>query len=268
MIKMIVLKLGGSILQGDISAFLEDLGSLPEEGFILVHGGSDVMDEVAARMGEPQKFIRSPSGFRSRYTDKRTIEIFQMVVAGRVNKDLVARLQSHGVNALGLSGMDGSLITAKRKTKIKSIEDSVVKTITGDYSGIIRRVNAKLLKDLLSMGYVPVVAPLAMGYEHEPLNIDGDRLAASIAGAVGAEKLIFFTDVPGYLSQGELVAQIKGALIEETMKKAEGGMKKKLLAAKEALELGVREAVIASILREKPVTHALEHLDCTVISLD
>ncbi|MFQ5711786.1 MAG: [LysW]-aminoadipate kinase [Candidatus Geothermarchaeales archaeon] len=263
---MIVVKLGGSILREEIHDFYADLRDhVMRRKVILVHGGSDTVDEVAERMGVEQKFIVSPSGFRSRHTDKSMIGIYQMAVAGRVNKDLVARLQRFGINAIGLSGMDGSLVKARRKKKIKSVEGDGIRTIVDDYSGRITRVDSRLLKSLLSLNYLPVLAPLAISENFEPLNVDGDRLAASVAGAVGAERLVIFTDVPGVLLKGELVSQMRTGEVKEMIRAVEAGMKKKLYAASEALNLGVKEVIIRSVFGERPLTSALRHEECTVI---
>ncbi len=267
--KMYVLKLGGRILKEDIEGFLNDLEeTIKTNQVIVVHGGSVEVQEVSERMGIPQKFITSPSGFRSRYTDKEMIGVYQMVVAGKINKDLVSKLQKHGINAVGLSGMDCQLVKARRKKTIKSVEKDGVKLITDDFTGRIRRVEAKALKSLLILGYTPVIAPLAIGEEYEALNVDGDRLAASVAGALRAERLIIFTDVPGLLSEGELVEKVEFEGLEKAMEKVGGGMKKKMLAAKEALELGVSEVLVCSMFKEKPLTSALLREECTVITRD
>ncbi len=266
---MLVLKLGGRILKEDIEDFLRDLEEfIKGDRVVIVHGGSVEVQEVAERMGITQRFITSPSGFRSRYTNREMIGVYQMVVAGKINKDLVSKLQRHGVNAVGLSGMDCRIIKARRKKGVKSVEKGSVRLITDDYTGKIRRVEAKALKNLLSMGYTPVIAPLAMGEEYEALNVDGDRLAASIAGALRAERLIIFTDVQGLLLDGELVERVRMEELERMTDRVGGGMKKKMLAAKEALELGVPEVVICSVLREKPLTSALLGEGCTVMTYD
>ncbi|NIN52055.1 MAG: [LysW]-aminoadipate kinase [Nitrososphaeria archaeon] len=264
---MIVLKLGGSILTKDIPNFFGDLKYyITQDEVILVHGGSYIVNDVAERMGVMPKFIVSPTGFRSRYTDEEMIEIYQMTVAGKVNKDLVAKLQSHGINALGLSGMDCALIKAKRKMRVKSVEEEDIRIVKNNYTGRIRRINPKVLRNLLSMGYIPVIAPIALGEEFEPLNIDGDRLAASVAGAVEADRLVIFTDVPGVLADNRLVRWIEEEKIDEAIRSVKAGMKRKLHGAKEALNLGVRKVIICSIFKQKPLTSALKHEDCTVIS--
>ncbi len=122
-----------------------------------------------------------------------------MVAAGRINKLLVERLQQLGVNAVGLSGLDGRLLEGKRKDSLRIVENGKRKVLRGEYSGKIEKVNGTLLKTLLEAGYVPVVAPLAISYEGEALNVDGDRVAAAIAAALKAETVIILSNVPGLL---------------------------------------------------------------------
>jgi acetylglutamate/LysW-gamma-L-alpha-aminoadipate kinase len=134
-------------------------------------------------LGAPPKFITSPSGYTSRYTDRRTLEIFLMAVNGKLNSLLVEQLQRLGVPAFGLSGMDGGLLQATRKDAIQSMENGKRKVIRDDYTGKIERVNAALLNLLLDAGYLPVIAPLAISEKGEALNVDADRAAAMIAAA-------------------------------------------------------------------------------------
>jgi len=132
---MIVIKVGGS--DGiDYDALCADVAELYKAGkkLILVHGGSAETNRVAEAMGHPPKFVTSPSGYTSRFTDRETLEIFQMVYCGKMNKGIVERLQQHGVNAVGLSGMDGRIWEGKHKTKVRSVENGKVKILRGDHT--------------------------------------------------------------------------------------------------------------------------------------
>ena len=122
-----------------------------------------------------------------------------MAYAGKVNKLIVERLQSLGVNAVGLSGLDGRLLEGKRKAAIRIIEDGKQKVLRDDWTGTIERVNAGLLTILLDAGYLPVVAPLASSNDGEALNVDGDRAAAALAVGLGADTLLLLSNVPGLL---------------------------------------------------------------------
>ncbi|MEM2767712.1 MAG: [LysW]-aminoadipate/[LysW]-glutamate kinase, partial [Candidatus Bathyarchaeia archaeon] len=189
---LIVVKIGGNVaVEIASSGLIEDLKNvLSENKVILVHGGGDEVTEVASKLGKEQKFVVSPEGFRSRYTDKETVEIYAMVIVGKINKQIVSILQSKGVPAVGLSGVDGSLIKADRKKRIIVVDEQGRKrVIDGGYTGKITEVNVSLINFLMDKGYVPVIAPLAIGEEFEFLNVDADRTAACIAGALRADRL-------------------------------------------------------------------------------
>ncbi|MCS7282842.1 MAG: [LysW]-aminoadipate kinase [Anaerolineae bacterium] len=260
---MIVVKIGGA--QGiDPGPFCEDVAALVAQGrpIVVVHGGSHETNVISERLGKPPRYVTSTSGHQSRYTDRETLEIFAMVVGGRVNKLLVEQLQRRGVNALGLSGADGRLLEAKRKSTLKIVEDGKVKILRDEWSGVVERVNVSLLRGVLAGGYVPVVAPLAISTEGEMVNVDGDRAAAAIAAALGADTLVLLTNVPGLLrafpDETTLVSYIPRDEIEAHMVFAQGRMKRKLLGAQEAILGGVRRVVLADGRAERPVLRALE----------
>ncbi len=261
---MLVIKVGGNS-ELDTKAICEDVATLVKQGqtMILVHGGSHETNVISERLGKPPRFVTSPSGFQSRYTDRATLEIFAMVAAGKVNTLLVEWLQQLGVNAFGLSGLDGRLLEGKRKSALRIVENGKRKVLRGEYSGKIERVNAGLLRTLLEAGYVPVVAPLAISHQGEALNVDGDRVAAAIGSALKAEKVIILSNVPGLLrdvsDEDSLITHIPPAQMEEYLDRyADGRMKKKLLGAMEALNDGVSQVIIADGRVAKPVQRALE----------
>jgi len=261
---MLVVKVGGNY-GVDIEGVCEDIAALVRmgENVVLVHGGSREMDTISQKLEKPPRFVTTPSGFQSRYTDRETLEIFAMVVAGKINKLLVERLQGLGVNAVGLSGLDGRLLSGKRKGTVIAIENGKKRVLRGDYGGKVEEVNTPLLRLLLDGGYTPVVAPLAISEEGEALNVDGDRVAAAIAGALRAELLVVLSNVPGLLKdpadEGSLIPHVLRARAREFLERyARGRMKKKLLSAIEALEQGVGKVVLADGRVENPVFKALE----------
>ena len=205
--------------------------------------------------------MTSPSGFTSRYTDRQTLEVFAMAVNGKVNTFLVEQLQKLGINALGLSGLDGRLMVAKRKASVRTIENGKQKILRDDYTGKIEMVNTKLLETLLDGGYLPVVAPIAASTEGEALNVDADRAAAMIAGALKADNLILLTAVPGLMrsfpDESTLIRKVSGNQIENALEAAEGRMKKKVLGSQEALAIGVGSVIIADGRVEAPISDAL-----------
>jgi acetylglutamate/LysW-gamma-L-alpha-aminoadipate kinase len=266
---LIVVKMGGSILkEGASSALISDLKELLKENkAVLVHGGGVEVTEIAAKLGKEQKFVVSPEGFRSRYTDKETIEIYTMVMAGKINKQIVLALQSQGIPAVGLSGLDGAILKAERKKKLIAVDErGRKKVIDGGYTGKINEVNANVLTFLLEKGYVPVVTPIAMSEEFEPLNVDGDRTAAVVAGALKADRLVLLTDVQGLSLKGKPVPKISATEVREVLSSIGQGMSTKVHAALEALNQGVAEVLVTSGLGDQPISKALKHEVGTVIT--
>ena len=268
---MIVVKIGGS--KGiDEQAVCEDIAAHVATGhsIVVVHGGSNETTAVAHDLGYPPRFVVSPSGHSSRYTDAKTMDIFTMVTAGRINKRLVIDLQRRGVNAVGLSGVDGGLIRAKHKSVLKTVEDGKPKLLRGEHSGTIEAVAPDLLWTLLEAGHTPVVAPIALGGDPLiALNVDGDRAAAALAGALSAEKLVILSNVPGLLrdvaDESTLIpyidqTELAGALDDI----ARGRMKRKLLGAMTALDAGVHEVILADGRDRSPIGNALAGRGTTI----
>ena len=200
--KTIVIKIGGSTL-GSHDTTLDDLVSLQKKGIltVVVHGGGNKITEWLKRMGVSTTFVRG-----MRVTDAATLEVVIAVLAGLVNKELVAAIISKGGKAFGLSGIDGGLIQAK-------IENPEL-----GYVGEVVKVNPEPIKAVLSAGYIPVIAPGGFrlhGGDSDPvmlLNINGDVVASEIAGALKAERLIFLTDVPGVRdSEGRFLSKLSAA---------------------------------------------------------
>ena len=259
---MIVVKIGGVEGLG-IEPLCADVAHLVGGGqqMVLVHGGSHQTNVISEQLGKPPRFVTSVSGHVSRYTDRETLEIFAMVVAGRVNKLLVERLQGLGVNAVGLSGLDGRLLEGRRKSALKIVENGKRKVLRGEWSGVIQQVNVSLLRLLLGHGYTPVIAPLAISHEGEMVNVDGDRAAAAIAAALQAETLILLSNVPGLLrdfpDESSLIRSIGRGEVEAYFPYAQRRMKKKLLGAREALEGGAGRVILSDGRIEAPISQAL-----------
>src|SRR5690606_34372869 len=161
----------------------DDAAWLAKQGrpFVLVHGGSHQTNSVATALGHPPQFITSPSGYTSRLTDRATLEIFEMVSCGAVNKGLVERLQARGVKAIGLSGLDGRLWQGTQKKSIRIVENGRQRLLHGNLTGRVKRVNTDLLQTLLAAGYLPILTPPALSDEGVAINVDGDRAAAATA---------------------------------------------------------------------------------------
>jgi acetylglutamate/LysW-gamma-L-alpha-aminoadipate kinase len=265
---MITIKIGGSVVDGLHPSIIADLKKVSEkEKIILVHGGGKEVTKISEALGKEQKFIVSPGGIKSRFTDKETVEIFTMVMSGKINKMIVMMLQKNGINAVGLSGVDGKIIQAERKKKLIVINEKGRKmSIDGGYTGKIKDVNSSLIKSILNQGYVPVISPIAISEEFDFLNVDGDRAAAYVAGKMQSDKILFLTNVDGLLMNEKLVKKLSLAEAKEILPKIGFGMEKKILAATESLEMGVKQAIIANGQRENPISTAVSHDNCTVIT--
>ncbi len=257
---MIVVKTGGS--RGiNLDYVLEDLARQTEP-LVLVHGASDELNRISEQLGKPPRMVTSPSGYTSRYTDPETLDIFNMVYCGKLNTRIVEKLQQLGVNAVGLSGVDGRLLEGRRKPTLRIVEDGRKKVLRDDYTGRVEKANVSLLTTLLDQGYLPVVSPPAISYEGEVINVDGDRAAAVIADALGADRLVILSNTPGFLEDADdedtLIPRLAQDQIDDAIAThAKGRMKKKLLGAREALEVGVGTVILGDGRVPQPVTAAL-----------
>jgi [amino group carrier protein]-L-2-aminoadipate 6-kinase len=266
---VLVVKIGDRVLNRALSeAGLTDLRRVSQATpTVLVHGGGDTVTSVAQSLGLEQKFVVSPEGFRSRYTDEETIQVFTMVMTGKINKEIVRRLQSRGIPAVGLSGLDGGLIRASRKKRIVVKDDrGRRRVIDGGYTGRITGIAASLIQSLLAENYLPVIAPVALGEEFEALNVDGDRAAASIATAIHADALLLLTDVEGVSIEGSVSRELSLLEAKSSITKLGGGMITKVHAGVESLEKGVKRVIIASGSSDAPFTSALELSQGTLIT--
>ncbi len=263
---MITIKIGGSVVDNLHPTIISDIKNLVEQGVIIVHGGGKEVTKVSEQLGKKPKFVTSPSGIKSRYTDKETVEIFTMVMSGSINKKIVRMLQKNGINAVGFSGVDAKTIQAERKKKLLIVNEKGRKqAIDGGYTGKISKVNAPFILSLLDQGLTPVISPIAISEEYDFLNVDGDRAAAYVAAAVKSDKVLFVTNVDGLLMDDKLVPKLSLAEAKEIRTKVGPGMEKKILAATEALDMGVKEVIIANGQKENPISSAIAHDNCTVI---
>jgi len=256
---------------GDVARLVADDATegVDEHEVVLTHGGSTAVDETLERLGIDPEYVETPSGIVGRFTDAETMEVFEMVLPGLLNTDLVAGLQSVGVDAVGLSGVDGRLLSGPRQSAVRVLEDGKRKIRRGDHSGSLRAVNGDLLATLLAEGYTPVVSPpMAGADEHDggqrvtPVNTDADRAAAAIAGELGAT-LVVLSDVPGVLADPEdetsLVGRVETPADWEHLETAaEGFMRRKVMAIEEALDAGAPQAIVADANVADPVVSALD----------
>ena len=256
----VVVKIGGARAV-DPAGALGDIAELDED-CVVVHGGSTAVDDTLDAMGEEPEYVETPSGVVGRFTDEATMDVFKMALPGLVNTDLVTGLQNTGVDAVGLSGVDGGLLTGARKSAVRVVEDGKKKIRRGDHSGSIDDVDADLLETLLAGGYTPVVSPPMLADDGVAVNTDADRAAAAVAGALGAT-LVVLTDVAGvYADPEDPETRIDEVATpdeyDDLEAAAEGFMTRKVMAATEALESGASGVVVASANADRPIRGALD----------
>ncbi|HYM61307.1 MAG TPA: acetylglutamate kinase [Thermoanaerobaculia bacterium] len=234
-----VIKLGGSLLEDATrrSVALRLIVGAWQRGkdLVLVHGGGKKIDATLARLGIPK---RTHAGLR--ITDEATLEVVVSVLAGIVNKSLVAELSALGIRAAGISGSDGNTVMAEIHPPIDGIDLGHVGRVTGS--------SPTLIRSMLNYGMLPVVSSIAQGHDGALLNVNADTVAAAVAASLGARSLIFLTDVAGFLDEnGTLVDLLTDTDAEARIAGGQvtGGMRPKLEAAVGALRSGVSEVVIA-----------------------
>lgn len=259
---MLVIKIGGgaAIGAGGYTNFASDLATISEP-FVLVHGGNAEFSELSRALGMPPRMITSQSGRITRYTDAATMDAMLMAYCGKVNKRLVATLRAHGVNAVGLSAIDGGIATGRRKPVLRGEEDGKPKVLRDDHAGTLEQVDATLVRLLMANGYQPVLTPPALAEDGVPINVDGDKLALELAIALGADGMLFFSDTPGLLAdrhdESSLIRTIDARQPEAALAAAAGRMVVKVEAALGAIERGVGQVVFSDGRAEHPVTRAL-----------
>ena len=241
--KTVVIKYGGNAMINDElkNAVMDDVILLKCIGLnpILVHGGGPEITEMLGRLNIESSFVNG-----LRVTDERTMEVAQMVLAGKTNKDIVSLLNMKGAKAVGFCGIDGNLIECE-----KLAEDIDGSELDLGYVGKITRVNSKILELVAGDEYIPVVAPIGVGAGGESYNINADTAAAEIAGALKAEKLILLTDVDGVKTSpdsSEAAPLLTSAQVYELIKSKviNKGMIPKVLSCMDAIKAGVSRATI------------------------
>ncbi|MEO1700819.1 MAG: acetylglutamate kinase [Pseudomonadota bacterium] len=247
--KTVVIKYGGHAM-GDTAlgkAFAQDIALLKQSGVnpVVVHGGGPQIGAMLERMG-----IQSHFEGGLRVTDKKTVEIVEMVLAGSINKEIVAMINNAGAWAIGLCGKDGNLVYAKKAEKSVMDPDSHIERVVDlGFVGEPDKVDSKVLDHLARSKMIPVIAPVAPGHDGETYNINADTFAGAIAGAVPAQRLLFLTDVPGVLDkQGQLIKQLtisqaRALIADGTIA---GGMIPKVETCIDALQRGVNGVVIVN----------------------
>jgi acetylglutamate kinase len=244
--KTFVIKYGGAaqVKEELKESFAKDIVMLNFIGIrtAIVHGGGPKISAMMEKMGKKPKFVQG-----QRVTDEETMDIVEMVLGGLVNKEIVSLINSHGGKAVGLSGKDGGLIKAKKKLIKNSDRTGVEEIIDLGLVGEVTNIDPQILISLKNEGFIPVVSPVGVGPKGETLNINADYVAAAVAAALKAEKLILLTDVPGILDKSEkIISTLKKTRIKKLVENGTitGGMLPKVQACLKALEGGVAKTHI------------------------
>jgi acetylglutamate kinase len=234
-----VMKCGGSTLAALPASFFDDLKRLQDDGIrpVIVHGGGPAISETLAKLGIESEFV---NGLRK--TDDGVLDVVEMVLSGRINKEIVRKIQGSGAKALGLSGVDGQLIQAKPVANAAEI----------GHVGDVTHVNAELIEGIMGMGYIPVIAPIGIDQKGQRYNINADTAAGAVASHLGVDRMIVITDVPGIMQtvdgEKKVLPSVTVAEIEAMIESGEiyGGMIPKVRAAVQCIQGRVREVVIVN----------------------
>ncbi|MBF0377255.1 MAG: acetylglutamate kinase [Desulfamplus sp.] len=245
--KTIVVKYGGHAMVYDNlkEDFASDITLLKYVGLnpVVVHGGGPQINKVLSAMNITPSFVRG-----MRYTDGETMDVVEMVLGGKVNKEIVARINQKGGKTVGLTGKDANLIIAEKMTIYQESEgDNPPEIIDPGMVGKVSKINPEIIHTLTDKGFIPVIAPVGVGEHGETYNINADLVASKIASALNAERLILMTDVDGLLdSNSNLISSVNEKAIKRMIKSGEikGGMIPKMECALEVLQNGVSKSHI------------------------
>jgi acetylglutamate/LysW-gamma-L-alpha-aminoadipate kinase len=264
-----VIKCGGNP-SVDAAAICADVARLVGAGqsVVLVHGGSGEIARLAGRLDVSQRTLVAPDNVSTRYTDPAMLEVVILALAGKVKPMIVAELSRLGVPSVGLTGLDGCMLRARRKSAVRSVVDGRTTLVRDNLSGRLVEVRTELAETLLESGFVPVVSPPAIDEDGCPVNVDADRVAAALAAALGADRLVLLTGAPGVLADPDddtsVLSTYEVPASGAPDRFAGGGMALKLVAAREALAGGVASVRIADGRARDPVSRALAGSGTTV----
>ena len=256
-----VVKIGGAT-GNDPSKLLDELAARVKSGekWVLVHGASGVMDMICNSCGIEPIYVTSPSGYRSRFVGERELILFESACAN-YSVELSWKLGRHGIGTIPIYPKYDVTAKAVRKDSLRSVENGKVRVLRGNYSGTVYGFEQLPVIRAWDSGLLPILPPLASDSLGSCLNVDGDRMAAAAASAVSADVLIILSNVPGILRDvNDPLSRVEEGSLDmwsELEGITHGNMKRKLLAAKEALEGNVGKVILADSRNDNPISHAL-----------
>lgn len=253
-----IIKIGGG--SGiNLKGIIADLAGV-DERFLIVHGANALRDKLAEDLGRPKQVITSVKGYASVYSDENLIDVMMMAYAGLRNKRIVEMCHQQGINAVGLTGLDGKVIRGKRNNGIRVYRDGKTK-IVRDFSGKPEAVNKGLLELLLENGYVPVLTVPIIDEQNTAINTENDDVTRVLQEALKASVVIQLIEAPGFLEdkddESTLIRKISPLELEAREAQVEGRMKRKMLALRKLFDRGASKIIIADGRREHPVADAL-----------
>ncbi len=255
---MIIIKIGGGA-DINLQGIIQDLAQVKDR-FIVVHGANALRDKLAEDLGQPKKVVTSVSGYASVYSDEAMIDQMMMAYAGAKNKRIVELCHQNGINAVGLSGLDGKVVQGVRNKGIRVYEGGKLKVLR-DYSGKPEAINRGFLDLLLDHGYVPVLTVPIIDEQNTAINTENDDVVRVLQKAMRAETVINLIEAPGFLEskddEGSLIRSIRAAELEAREQQVDGRMKRKMLAIRRLFEHGASRVIIADGRGEHPVRDAL-----------
>lgn len=255
---MIITKIGGG-RDINIQGIIADLAALSEK-FIIVHGVNALRDKLAENLGQTNQVLTSVKGYSSVYSDEKMIDVMMMAYAGLRNKRIVEMCQQHGINAVGLSGVDGKVIQGKRNRGIRVMQNGKQK-IVRDYSGKPEIVNKAFLHLLLDNGYVPVLTVPIIDEHNAAINTENDDVVRVLQKSLRADTVVNLIEAPGFLEdkndEGSVIRKISPAELESHEQQVEGRIKRKMLSLKRLFEHGATRVIISDGRSEHPVADAL-----------
>jgi acetylglutamate kinase len=242
----VVVKYGGHAMEGGVSEhFAQDIVLMKQTGIdpVVVHGGGPQIGSMLSKLSIPSSFV---DGLR--VTDEAAIEVVEMVLTGAINKQIVSGINAAGGRAVGLSGKDGNMVVARKLERYKLDPMTLERRLVDlGFVGVPEKINPEVLRTIINSDLIPVIAPIGVGRKGETYNINADTVAGSVAGAMTAARLLLLTDVEGVLDrEGKLIPRLSIAEARELIADGtiSGGMMPKIETAIEAVEAGVRAAVI------------------------